>query len=130
MSFVMDVANRPFGIIHNFRPVYVGFPITTISEGSYSPGQAAAITAQAMNSAAASMQVTYFGMTTTQASTITTAALEIEFKTLTNAFINSRINAGATVSFVRSGVNTITRSAIWNSTLTQYWNGLTGSGCN
>ncbi|MFN5136594.1 MAG: hypothetical protein ACK5DG_14875 [Chitinophagaceae bacterium] len=128
LQFVMDIAGGG-NITHNFRSVYVGFPSHTANGTTYSAGEAAAITAYAMNKAGMTMSITYFGMNAAQASLITTTQLENEFKTLVQLYINQEINAGSTVSFIQSGSNTITKSAVWNSSFEQLWNGLTGSGC-
>jgi hypothetical protein len=129
LQFVMDVAGGG-SITHNFRDIYVGFPSLTANGIHYSAGEAAAISAYAMNKAGITMSINYYGMSTTQASLITTTQLENEFKTLVQFYINQEINAGSTVSFNQSGSNTITKPAVWNSVLSHLWNGLTGSGCN
>jgi hypothetical protein len=128
LQFVMEIAGGG-SITHDFRSIYIGFPSNTANGTHYTPGEAAAITAYAMNKAGTTMSITYFGMTTVQASTITTTQLENEFKNLVQFYINQEINAGSTASYIQSGNNTITKSAVWNSSLTQFWNGLTGSGC-
>jgi hypothetical protein len=124
LQFVIDVVPP---IVHTYRPAYIGFPKTTADGRTFTPEAAAQKTADIMNRVGLAMTIKYFN--NPAALTVTTASLEIEFKTLVQGFLSAEIGAGATVSFIQSGNNTITRDAVWNSSWDQFWNGLTGSGC-
>lgn len=129
LQFVMDIAGGGSLPPFNFRTMYIGFPSKTATGKTYTPGQAAAITAAAMNNAGQTMTITYFGMSTAQASLVTKEQLEAEFMGLVQFYINRGINAGSTISFRPSGADTTTNEAVWNSSLEQFWNGLSGSDC-
>lgn len=129
LEFDMDIAGTGQTVKFPFRDIYVGFPSKTANGTTYTPDQAAAITAAAMNKAGTTLSVNYFATPLEVAELIPPSQIEAEFRALTQGYISAEINAGATVSANQSGTNTVTKEAVWNSFWDMVWNGLTGSGC-
>ncbi len=113
-----------------FRDIFIGFPSRTADNRTFTSAEAAALTAQAMNRAALTMALQYQSYTIEQAAALTKSQFENQFKNLTSIILSNQINAGATVSFSRSGNNSITTNAIYNTGWEILWNGLSGNGCN
>jgi hypothetical protein len=128
LQFVMDILGGG-ALTFDFRDIYVQFPSNTADNRNFTPGQAAAITARAMNKAGLTMSGIYLGVPQQVAETISASDLDKQFITLVNAYINIEINAGATVTFTKKGANTVTNSAVWNSGFSRIVNGLTGKNC-
>lgn len=131
LKFVMDVLGTSESIPFSYRNIYVGFPKSTaINNKTYTAGQAASLTAQAMDKAAEIQQAKYLGISPSLAIKIKAQDLELEFIRLTKLFASDSIDAGVTVGVNQNGPNTITRPAKWNTAWDIEHYKQTNTGCN
>jgi hypothetical protein len=113
----------------DFRNVFVFFPRALQNGKTYTPGDAAAYSAQAFNQAALSMALEYQFYSLEQANALSKQMLETKFKNYVNIILQNQFEIPANTYFIQQGDNTVTKPAVWNSGWDIIWNGLSGTGC-
>ncbi len=130
LNFSIIVAGSGTVFNFQFRNIFINFPKSIGGGMNFTPSDASSLTAKAFNRAALSMAIKYQSYSLHNVSMLTTASLEVEFKSIASIILTQEINASAEVYFIQAGQNTVITNAVFNTAWDIIWNGLTGTGCS